>query len=377
LYTARKPKEGAADTRNTQLFFAKAQQLKVVKLAGCRLPGEALKAVMKGLSENDTITGLDLDISTNELHPAVLADGLQSVRCLGSLNISNSDLNENLPRICQSISQCPSPLKRLYIGENFSGKRGNSASVNAVGKLISTENSTIEALSIADSKLRNAAASLLTVLPTNESLTELDISGNLIGDRCVRLLAKALQVNNTLRTVYWDNNGTTSVGFRDVANALQANRAMLNMPIPIRDASVLLKEKVELHLNEIQECLNRNHSVLRFEADQATRQQQQIIVSTTQQQAVDKVVVAIQDIMADLEAFEVEDNETVVQSKELIKDANKISQLLPTLHSSEVEDTIAGSLKKDMQRLATDLYQELDKTGLKAREQFVCLHVIT
>jgi hypothetical protein len=141
LYTARKPKEGAADTRNTQLFFAKAQQLKVVKLAGCRLPGEALKAVMKGLSENDTITGLDLDISTNELHPAVLADGLQSVRCLGSLNISNSDLNENLPRICQSISQCPSPLKRLYIGENFSGKRGNSASVNAVGKLISTENS--------------------------------------------------------------------------------------------------------------------------------------------------------------------------------------------------------------------------------------------
>ena len=31
--------------------------------------------------------------------------------------------------------------------------------------------------------------------------------------------------------------------------------------------------------------------------------------------------------MADLEAFEVEDNETVVQSKELIKDANKISQV--------------------------------------------------
>ena len=29
------------------------------------------------------------------------------------------------------------------------------------------------------------------------------------------------------------------------------NRTMLNMPTPVRDASVHLREKVELHLNEV------------------------------------------------------------------------------------------------------------------------------
>lgn len=44
-------------------------------------------------------------------------------------------------------------------------------------------------------------------------------------------------------------------------------------------------------------------------------------------QAVDKVVVAMLDIVAILEEFGVDTNEIVVQSKELIKDANKISQV--------------------------------------------------
>lgn len=42
-----------------------------------------------------------------------------------------------------------------------------------------------------------------------------------MGDFGARMLAKALQINTKLRTVYWDKNGTTIQGFEDVAAALQ------------------------------------------------------------------------------------------------------------------------------------------------------------
>lgn len=45
-------------------------------------------------------------------------------------------------------------------------------------------------------------------------------SGNQMGDVGARMLAKALQLNSKLQTVYWDNNNTTSQGFLDVSLAL-------------------------------------------------------------------------------------------------------------------------------------------------------------
>ena len=41
-----------------------------------------------------------------------------------------------------------------------------------------------------------------------------------MGDMGARLLAKALHINNKLRTVHWDNNNTMAQGFTDVSYAL-------------------------------------------------------------------------------------------------------------------------------------------------------------
>ena len=45
--------------------------------------------------------------------------------------------------------------------------------------------------------------------------------GNLMGDFGARMLAKALQINTDLQTVFWDRNGTTAQGFQDIAEALE------------------------------------------------------------------------------------------------------------------------------------------------------------
>ena len=41
-----------------------------------------------------------------------------------------------------------------------------------------------------------------------------------MGDFGARMLAKALQINTKLQTIYWDRNHTTSQGFQDIAAAL-------------------------------------------------------------------------------------------------------------------------------------------------------------
>jgi hypothetical protein len=42
-----------------------------------------------------------------------------------------------------------------------------------------------------------------------------------MGDYGARMLAKALQINTKLQTIYWDHNNTTAQGFHDIANALK------------------------------------------------------------------------------------------------------------------------------------------------------------
>jgi len=46
-------------------------------------------------------------------------------------------------------------------------------------------------------------------------------SGNWMGDIGARMLSKALQINKMLTEIYWDHNGTSPNGFRDIAIALE------------------------------------------------------------------------------------------------------------------------------------------------------------
>ena len=42
-----------------------------------------------------------------------------------------------------------------------------------------------------------------------------------MGDLGARMLSKALQINNKLKTIMWDRNNTTAQGFEDIADALE------------------------------------------------------------------------------------------------------------------------------------------------------------
>jgi Ran GTPase-activating protein (RanGAP) involved in mRNA processing and transport len=56
---------------------------------------------------------------------------------------------------------------------------------------------------------------LIDAIGTNDSITHLDISGNNIGNKGAMALAKAIQTNQTLTHLVWDENGTTLTGFQN------------------------------------------------------------------------------------------------------------------------------------------------------------------
>ncbi len=82
-----------------------------------------------------------------------------------------------------------------------------------------------------------------------------------MGDVGARLLAKAIQINTRLKTIYLDRNGITLQGFTDLTYALQSNYAMRHIPLPTFDLQPMIKthpERVDSIMHRMQELLQRN-----------------------------------------------------------------------------------------------------------------------
>ena len=64
-----------------------------------------------------------------------------------------------------------------------------------------------------NSRLKDAIVPFIYALGTNTKLTELDVSGHAMGNKGVTCLAKILETNHALTTLYWDDNTTGLIGF--------------------------------------------------------------------------------------------------------------------------------------------------------------------
>lgn len=69
------------------------------------------------------------------------------------------------------------------------------------------------ARSKAQMQLKQDLLPLLAVLALNTTLTSIDVSGHMMGNKGATALGKALQINKSLLHLAWDENGTTLPGF--------------------------------------------------------------------------------------------------------------------------------------------------------------------
>lgn len=151
-----------------------------------------------------------------------------------------------------------------------------------------------------------------------------------MGDIGARLLAKALQINNKLKTIILDRNNITLQGFSDIVYALENNASMRNIPFPVFDVAPCLKahpERTDTVMRKMQDYLQRNSYGLKRANGQGFRLQHGLLLSSTHQ-LVDKLVAETQETMS----LRVGSSDSAVHR--LIEDAENSKQLLPKLQEA-------------------------------------------
>ncbi|XP_051163471.1 F-actin-uncapping protein LRRC16A isoform X3 [Leptopilina boulardi] len=319
-------------------FFTATLSLKYLNISCCKLPLEALKHLLLGLACNESTVGLELDMSGNNLGSMgahVLESCIHGVRCISSLDISDSNMDVDLAQVITAVGKNKS-IKHLYMGRNTAGMKSKHIAVitDALVQMIQEDDCVLQALHLPDSRLKGDLYNLINALGSNTCLHTLDISGNQIGDPGARLLAKALQINNHLKVIIYDRNNIGLQGYSDIVHALENNYSVRHMPFPIFDLQPCMKasaEKTEQLVRKIQDLLQRNVTPCKYSHGQAFRLQQGFLLSSTQQM-VDRLVVQTQDTIKALAAESCDANNDINYATGLIQDADNSKQLLPRLH---------------------------------------------
>ncbi|XP_014676998.1 PREDICTED: leucine-rich repeat-containing protein 16A-like [Priapulus caudatus] len=350
-------------------FFASCHSLRDVKLAGCRLPTDVIKCVLLGIACNKKLHGVSLDLSANEMRKdgAYLLDVvLPGITNIVSLDISDNGFDNESSVVCTALSRNKS-IRHVAMGKNFNSIKPRNLLpqiLEYVVQTIQTENS-IESISLADSKLKVDTCVIINALGSNNTLSHIDLSGNLMGHSGAKMLAKALQINTKLTSLAWDRNNTNAQDFIEVAHAMEKNYTLQFMHLPLVDMASAAKEnleKTEKALKKIEEYMFRNRAPQKMSSDQLFRLQQGILLGSTQHM-VDMLVMKIRE---DQEMLKKSPHESIRHDLEaadrLADDAARCKQLLPNLYHVAVSgDTSGSSIERKLQEIANDLTKVVEK----------------
>uniref|UniRef100_A0A6B2KY22 CARMIL pleckstrin homology domain-containing protein n=2 Tax=Arcella intermedia TaxID=1963864 RepID=A0A6B2KY22_9EUKA len=189
-----------------------------------------------------------LNIADTQLAPDTIFQILQTAKFISSLDLSENDLtDEGIVTLMKLFYKSPSPLsvKKLYMNRMFKSrsKMRLKAMKNTAKAIIRCD---IRDFQINNSKLKGDILDLIFGLLNVKHLELLDVSGNQSGDPLALALAKLLQHNRTILTIYWDGNEITERGLKSILLGLQRNHTIKHMPLPLLDlASILRKENVD------------------------------------------------------------------------------------------------------------------------------------
>lgn len=266
-------------------------------------------------------------------------------------------MDSDLCNVVIAISKNKS-LKHLNMGRSM--KKHMSLIMDSVVQIIQDDECLLQSLIIPDCRLRSDLFNLFNALGDNKSLETLDISGNVIGDSGARLLAKALQINNKLKTIIYDRNNITLQGYSDIAYALESNRTVQYMPFPIFDITPCMKanaERTELVMRKIQDLLNRNISF-----KQNTMKifpMQPGFLLTSKQQALDRLVQQTQEAIKNLASESIASNNDINHANGVIQDAECSKQLLVRLQEVAKHRDDKNPVEDKLYQIAVEIHNNI------------------
>jgi len=345
-------------------FFATSQCLKYLNLSHGKLPSDALKHLLLGLACNENIKDVELNISNNNLGSSggasVMENALPGIKCVSRLDLSENNFDVDLASVINGVTRCRNLLS-LNISKNLPKIKARDVIhvTDAMVQLIQEEDSSLQKLNLSDCRLKTDLNNVINALGSNQCIQILDISGNGMGDVGARLLAKALQINTRLKTIYLDRNNITLQGYQDITYALQSNFSMRHIPFPTYDLLTPMKaspDRVDVIIRRMQDCLQRNCNPRAYASrGKNFRLTQGFLLSSTQQ-VLDRWTAQVQDTLQTVKQESSDPNEEVCRAEGYVRDADQCRLLV-----SSLQDSVALRDKCPVQLKLDDMADQMQK----------------
>ncbi|XP_050958475.1 NACHT, LRR and PYD domains-containing protein 12-like isoform X23 [Labeo rohita] len=203
-------------------------ELKILKLSDCSITEEGYKALASALRSNPSHL-IELDLTGNDPGQSgvkELTKILQDQNCqLKILRFLGPAADEACQFVTGIVGKNPLLLKELNLSEYELGY----TRVNQIAALLQDKHCQLNTLMLCDCGLTEESCSALaTVLRSNPSLKELDMSDNNLQDSGVRKLQDGLENTNcTLEKLRLSNCGISEDGYKALALALRSNPSHL------------------------------------------------------------------------------------------------------------------------------------------------------
>ncbi|XP_062392690.1 NACHT, LRR and PYD domains-containing protein 12-like [Sardina pilchardus] len=198
------------------------------KLAECKLSEKSCGIVAAVLQSPNSL--IELDLSHNDLGDSgdhLLSKGLSSPNCkLQTLRLSKCGISDE-GYVCLALALMlnPSCVNELDVSNNHPGESAQKL----LSATLEDPHRKVEALKFADCKLTNKSCEIVTsVLQSPNSLLQLDLSHNDLGDSGVQLLSKGLSsFNCKIHTLRLSDCLISEKGCGFLASALTSNPSHL------------------------------------------------------------------------------------------------------------------------------------------------------
>ncbi|KAL1251665.1 hypothetical protein QQF64_019461, partial [Cirrhinus molitorella] len=203
-------------------------ELKILKLSNCSITEEGYKALASTLRLNPSHL-IELDLTGNDPGQSgvkELNDLLQDPNCqLKTLRFLGPAADEACQYVTGIVGKNPLLLSELNLSEHKLG----DTQVNQIAALLQDKHCKLNTLMLCDCGLTEECCSALaTVLITNASLKELDMSDNNLQDSGVKKLQNGLENTRcTLEKLRLSNCGISEEGYKALASALRSNPSHL------------------------------------------------------------------------------------------------------------------------------------------------------
>lgn len=257
-----------------------SQCLKRIKLSNCKLDALTVQDFLKGLSTNDFLDELELDMSHNTLriHGADAIDkGLKGhVDKVKALNLFNCALGDDGLQVLVKVFEASNRLIELDIGGNITktkGGGGMQGCLTALSMFVTKHPSlqvfNLGGCSASQSYMGKYIGPLLAVFSHTRNIDVLDVSGNLMGDDAFIILVDALRQNTSMRSLYWDENRTTPASWSALVRTLKENTTLQHVEFPTKDVEVFAprgrrgdrqRTVAESLMTDVAKLLNRNRA---------------------------------------------------------------------------------------------------------------------